>query len=81
MEAKTMKAKDPNRYPTGLNKKKVQAIIDHYESLDAAGWERELAAAKPVEDVTWVRVPSRRVSEVMKVLAKPAKARKRRTAA
>jgi len=27
-----MKRKDPNKYPPGLNARRVQAIIDHYDN-------------------------------------------------
>ena len=45
-----MAKKDPNTYPKGLNRERVQAIIDHYENQteeeaiaeDEAAFENEL---------------------------------------
>jgi site-specific recombinase XerC len=64
--------RDPNRYPKGLNRKKVQALIDYYENQtdDQAIAEAEAAYRRP--NTTMMQIPNKLVPEVRKLLAKRA---------
>jgi hypothetical protein len=46
------KAKDPHRYPKGWNRKRVEAVVRHYEnqSEDEAVAEDEAVRSKNMED-------------------------------
>jgi hypothetical protein len=64
--------RDPNRYPRGLNRKKVQDIIDYYENQtdDEAIAEAEAAYRNP--QTTMMQIPVQLVPQVRKILAKRA---------
>jgi hypothetical protein len=63
---------DPNRYPKGWDRKRVENVIAHYESQtdDQAIAEDEAAYNAP--DFTMMQVPKRLVPAVEKLLAKRA---------
>jgi hypothetical protein len=69
---KAEKRKDPNRYPKGLNRKKVQAIIAHYENQtdDEAIAEDEAAYNDP--SFRMMQVPNELVPKVRRLIAKRA---------
>jgi hypothetical protein len=66
------KARDPNRYPKGLNRKKVQDLIDYYENQtdDEAIAEAEAAYREP--RTTMMQIPNELVPQVQKLIAKRA---------
>jgi hypothetical protein len=64
--------KDPNRYPKGLDRKKVQAIIDHYENqTDDEAVAEDEAAYKDIT-MTMMAIPIALVPQVQKLIAKRA---------
>jgi hypothetical protein len=69
---KTAKQKDPNRYPKGWNRQKVQRVIAHYENQtdDQAIAEDEAAYNNPA--FTMMQVPKDLVPRVQKLIAKRA---------
>jgi predicted GNAT family acetyltransferase len=73
MKSTTGRAKpkqDPNRYPKGLNRKKVQEIIEYYENQtdDEAIAEAETAYKSPTS--TMIQVPNELVPKVQRLIAK-----------
>jgi hypothetical protein len=62
--------KDPNRYPRGLNRRKVQAIIAHYENQTDAEAIAEDEAAYRSDKVTMMGVPIDLVPKVQRLIAK-----------
>jgi hypothetical protein len=62
--------KDPNRYPKGLNRRKVQAIIAHYENQTEAQAVAEDEAAYRSNKVTMMGVPVDLVPKVQKLIAR-----------
>jgi hypothetical protein len=62
--------KDPNRYPRGLNREKVQAIIAHYENQTEDEAVAEDEAAYHNKSVTMMGVPVELVPTVQKLIAK-----------
>jgi hypothetical protein len=62
--------KDPNRYPKGLNRQKVQAIIDHYENQTEDQAVAEDEAAYHSNSVTMMGVPVKLVPKVQKLIAR-----------
>jgi hypothetical protein len=61
---------DPNRYPRGLNRRKVQAIIAHYENQTDDEAIAEDDAAYHSNKITMMGVPVRLVGKVQKLIAK-----------
>jgi hypothetical protein len=63
---------DPNRYPEGLNRAKVQKIIDYYENQtnEEAIAEAEAAYMNPA--TTMMEVPVALVPQVQKLIARRA---------
>jgi hypothetical protein len=63
---------DPNRYPKGLNRKKVQDLINFYEnqSDEAAIAEAEAAYREP--KTTMMQVPNELVRQVQRLIARRA---------
>lgn len=61
---------DPNRYPKGLNRNRVAAILSHYENQtdDAAIAEDEAAYNSTTS--TMIEVPLELVGKVEKLIAK-----------
>jgi len=64
--------KDPNRYPKGLNRMKVQAILDHYENQTEDDAVAEDEAAFNDNTITMMAVPVELVPQVQKLIAKRA---------
>jgi hypothetical protein len=62
--------KDPNRYPKGLNRRKVQAIIAHYESQTEEQAVAEDEAVYKSNRVTMMGVPVDLVPKVQKLIAR-----------
>jgi hypothetical protein len=63
--------KDPNKYPAGWNRARVQQVIEYYDRQTDAEGAREIEAmpeAAPLTDVTWVAVPNRLLPQVRKLL-------------
>ncbi|MGD0462526.1 MAG: hypothetical protein ABSB74_08560 [Tepidisphaeraceae bacterium] len=64
--------KDPNRYPKGLNRRKVQAIIAHYDHQTDDQAIAEAEAAYDGKTTTMMQIPNELVPKVRKLLAKRA---------
>ena len=62
--------KDPNRYPKGLNRQKVQAIIDHYENQTEEQAVAEDEAAYHSNSITMMGVPVKLVPKIQKMIAR-----------
>jgi hypothetical protein len=62
--------KDANRYPRGLNRQKVEAIIAHYENQTEDEAVSEDEAAYHNNTVTMMGVPVDLVPKVQKLIAK-----------
>ena len=69
---KNRRVKDPNRYPKGLNRQKVQAIIRHYEGQSDNEAIAEAEAAYERTDTTMMAVPVALVPKVQRLIAKRA---------
>jgi hypothetical protein len=67
-----MKSKDPNRYPKGLNRKKVQALVDHYDRQSDEDAIAEAEAAYRRRSTSIIEVPVRLVPAVRRLLARKA---------
>jgi hypothetical protein len=65
-----MNKKDPNRYPRGWNRKRVQDVLAHYEnqSDDEAIAEAEAAYRKRKSGL--IEVPLKLLPQVRRVLAR-----------
>jgi len=75
MKPATRRAKakpDPNRYPKGLNRDKVQKIIDHYENQTDEEAIAEAEAAYHNPATTMIEVPIALLPKIHKLLAKRA---------
>jgi hypothetical protein len=70
--AKRPAKKDPNQYPKGWNRQRVQAVIDHYENQtdDEATAEDEAAYKNP--SFTMMQIPNELVPRVQKLISKRA---------
>ncbi len=66
----TRTKRDPNRYPKGLNRRKVAAIIAHYENQTEGEAAAEDEAAYHSNAVTMMGVPVELVSKVQKLITK-----------
>ena len=66
------KTKDPNRYPKGWNRQKVERMIAHYENQtdEEAIAEDEAAYSNPA--FTMMQVPKALVPQVQKLISKRA---------
>ena len=70
----TMKrAKDPNRYPRGLNRRKVQALIDYYENQTDAEAIAEAEAAYRRRTTAVVEVPVKLLPAIRELIARRAR--------
>jgi hypothetical protein len=65
------RGKDPNRYPKGLNRKKAQDLINHYENQSDEDAIAEMEAAHDA-NFTVMAIPSELVPEVQRLIAKRA---------
>jgi len=68
---RTVSKKDPNRYPRGLNRKKVQELIDYYEKQSDDEAIAEMEAA-PDANFTVMAIPLELVPQVERLIAKRA---------
>jgi hypothetical protein len=64
----TTKRKDPNRYPAGWNRQRVERVIRYYDAMTDAQGAGEIESLPPVSEVTWVAVPNRLMPMVRKLL-------------
>jgi hypothetical protein len=69
---KTEIRKDPNRYPKGWNRQKVQRVIHHYEKQTDAQAIAEDEAAYNNPSFTMMQVPKELVPRVERLIAKRA---------
>jgi hypothetical protein len=63
------KRKDPNRYPPGLDAKKVARIIAYYDARQKADLAEEVNHQLLPEPTTWLEVPMKLVPRVRELLA------------
>jgi hypothetical protein len=68
--AKAARKPDPNRYPKGWNRKRVQAVIAHYENQTDDQAIAEDQAAYHTPGSTMMQIPTALVPAVRKLLAK-----------
>lgn len=64
--------KDPNRYPKGLTRKKVQALIDYYDRQTDAQAIAEAEAAYRKRTTALLEVPVRLLPAVRALIARRA---------
>jgi hypothetical protein len=64
--------RDPNRYPRGLNRKKVQEIVDYYENQTDEQAIAEAEAAYRDKTTTMMQIPKDLVPKVRSLIAKRA---------
>jgi len=62
--------RDPNRYPKGLNRKKVAELIDCYENQSDEEAIAEAEAAYRSNKITMMGVPVELVPDVEKLIAR-----------
>ena len=67
-----MKKEDPNRYPKGWNRRKVEAVIRHYERQTEEEAIAEAATACRNQKTTMMQIPVKLVPAVQKLVAKRA---------
>ncbi|MEA2708780.1 MAG: hypothetical protein QOF78_1381 [Phycisphaerales bacterium] len=67
-----MKKKDPNRYPRGWNRKKVEALIRYYETQSDEAAIAEAEAAYRKRNSALIEVPVKLLPQVRKLLARRA---------
>jgi hypothetical protein len=68
--AKRARPKDPNRYPKGWNRQKVQAVLEHYENQTDEEAIAEDEAAWRDGAYAMIQVPLALVPRVQKLLAR-----------
>jgi hypothetical protein len=66
------RASDPNRYPKGLDRKKVRKLVDYYEHQTDDDAIAEAEAAYRSKSTTMMQIPNRLVPKVRKLIAKRA---------
>ena len=64
--------RDPNRYPKGWNRKRVQALVEYYDNQSDDEAIAELDAAFDDPQTAMIQVPLKLVPQVQKLLAKRA---------
>lgn len=64
--------KDPNQYPKGWNRRKVEAVISYYENQSDEEAIAEAEAAYRKRSSTLVEIPVRLLPEVRRLLARRA---------
>lgn len=69
---KRKSSKDPNRYPQGWDRKKVEAVMHHYETQSDDDAIVEAEAAYRAIRTTMMPVPVELVPRVQKLIAKRA---------
>lgn len=68
--AKRTTPKDPNQYPKGWNRRKVQAVLEHYESQTDEEATAEDEAAWRDGAFAMIQVPVALVPKVQRLIAK-----------
>jgi len=63
------KKKDPNVYPKGWNRSRVERIIAHYDNQTEDESAAEIDSAPIVESTVWVEVPADLLPRVKKLIA------------
>lgn len=63
---------DPSPYPPGWNRKRAQAVIDHYENQSDDEAIAEAEAAYNAVGTTMMQVPVELVPQVQKLIARRA---------
>lgn len=58
------------KFPRGWNQKRVQQLIDYYDSQTEEEQAAEIEAALESESVTWMAVPTEIVHEIGALIAK-----------
>jgi hypothetical protein len=66
------KTKDPNRYPKGLDRRKVESLIEHYDRQADADAIAEAEAAYRKRTATVIEVPVKLLPAVRKLIARRA---------
>jgi hypothetical protein len=66
----TKETKDFNRHPKGLDRKKVRALLDHYENQSDAEAIAEAEAAYRSRKTSWVQVPVALLPAVRELIAR-----------
>lgn len=66
------KKKDPNRYPKGLNRRRVRALIDYYDNQSDAEAIAEAEAAYRKRKTALVEVPVKLLPAVRELIARQA---------
>lgn len=69
------KKKDPNTYPPGWNRQRVERLARYYDTMSDAEGAREIESLPEVipAAVTWVAVPNSLLPKVRKLLQRPRK--------
>lgn len=67
-----MKKNDPNRYPKGWNRKKVEALIQYYENQSDEDAIAEAEAAYHRRQTSLIEVPIKLLPEVRRLIARRA---------
>lgn len=67
--------KDPNTYPPGWSRQRVERLIRYYDTMTDAEGAREIESLPeaPLARVTWVAVPNSLLPKVRKLLQRPLK--------
>ncbi|GMU24350.1 MAG: hypothetical protein AMXMBFR13_44240 [Phycisphaerae bacterium] len=68
--AKRARPRDPNRYPKGWNRQKVQAVLEHYKNQSDEEAIAEAEAAYEDPGSAMIQVPVELVPRVQKLLAR-----------
>jgi hypothetical protein len=71
-KASSRVAKDPNHYPQGWDRKRVRAVLRHYENQSDADAIAEAEAAYESHRVTMMAIPVELVPKVQKLIARRA---------
>jgi hypothetical protein len=71
-EAIMTRAKDPNRYPKGLSRRKVAALIAHYEQQTDPEAIAEAEGAYRKRTTTLIEVPVKLLSAIRELIARRA---------
>ncbi len=66
------KAKDPNRYPKGFDRRKVEALIAHYDQQSDTDAIAEAEAAYRKRSATVIEVPVKFLPAIRKLIARRA---------
>ena len=67
---KPARRRDPNRYPKGWNRKKVQRVIAYYENQTDDEAIAEVEAAYKDASTTMMQIPNKLVPAVEKLITK-----------